>query len=362
MLGAGMLHTGPRNSGSVLIEPTTRNSTILGAGILHTTGPHNSGLTSSATLQEARVICNRRRYSDVIPSTLNRVESVAESLRRNSLQDPVGRRTTHRRNAVANNPSLTGALGAETGRISSRRPSTDSIQRHDERRRSVGDSFAQYNPEQVDLTRLAIQALKKYLPDDDFSDNDEEEASLGSSIEWDSYISEEDYDETCTSVDESADILLVADPGQDHSTHTIYKSILCCTKPLQSSLVKPSVDSYLNSPPKQRKKLTFGTISLREYAVTVGAFSASDDQCPIQLSWEHGHDVHMKLPPANDDNMKSEQTTETLALPSSPRRLSLHERRRRIAAVQGIPEDQVGQLQYDILMNQIQQAMNCISP
>jgi hypothetical protein len=326
------------------------------------TRPRNSGSIPSATLQDAVVTCNRRRYSDVIPSTMNPAEALAESFRRNSLQDPVGRRTSlsHRRNSVVNDPSLTG-----TDQVHHRRRRSNVMKCNGSICAQPSGSFAEYNPQQIDLTRLAIQALQKYLPDDDLSGNDEEEASLGSSIEWDSYISEEECDETCTSIDESAEIVPVAEPGHDHSAQTIYKSILCCTKPLPSSLEMPSPDYYLTSPPKQRKKLTFGTISLREYAVTVGAFSASDDQYPIQLSWEHGHDVHMKLPPQSADEpfSLSPQENETpIHLPSSPRRLSLHERRRRIAAVQGIPEDQVGQLQYDILMNQIQQAINCISP
>jgi hypothetical protein len=325
------------------------------------TGPRNSGSIPSATLQDAKVLCNRRRYSDVIPTTLNPAEALAESFRRNSLQDPVGRRTSlsHRRNSGVHDPSLTGP-----DQVYHRRRSSNVMKCNGSICTQPSGSFAEYNPQQIDLTRLAIQALKQYLPDDDLSDNDEEEASLGSSIEWDSYISEEDDDQTCTSSEDSAEILSVAEPGHDHSAQSTYKSILCCTKPLQSSLVTPSADWYLNSPPKQRKKLTFGTISLREYAVTVGAFSASDDQYPIQLSWEHGHDVHMKLPPQSADEpfSLSQQANETPILPSSPRRLSLHERRGRIAAVQGIPEDQVGQLQYDILMNQIQQAINCISP
>jgi hypothetical protein len=334
---------------------------MLGAGMLNT-GPRNLESIPSAMLQEAGVICNRRRYSDVIPSTLNPAEALADNVRRHSLQDPVGRRTSlsQRRNLGVYNPSLTG-----TDQVYHRRRSSNVMKCNGSVCLQPSGSFAEYNPQQIDLSRLAILALKQYLLDDDLSDNDEEEASLGSSIEWDSYISEEDCDQTCTSLDESAEILSIAEPGYDHSTPTIYKSILCCTKPLQSSLAKPIADSYLSSPPKPRKKLSFGTISLREYAVTVGAFSASDDHYPIQLSWEHGHDVHMELPPESDDEpccLESPQANETVSPPSSPRRLSMHERRKRIAAVQGISEDQVGQLQYDILMNQIQQAINCISP
>jgi hypothetical protein len=273
---------------------------------------------------------------------------------------------------------------AETGRISICRPSTDSIQRYDERRRSVGDSFAEYNPEQVDLTRLAILALKQYLVDDvsDDDENDDENEIVSNgylSDDNDTYISEED-DLDYTALDPIVNVdgdednegsmslanLVSLSKTDDDCPTPCYEPHSSGTKPLHSSLANFNDSSYFDSPRKKNKKLCFGTITIREYAVTVGALSASSDYCPLQLSWEYGRDDRKNLPPCDNEpaplssNSPIRFIDQSRNAPrSSPlRRLSLYERRKRIAAVQGITEEQVELLQFERIMNEIREALD----
>jgi hypothetical protein len=276
-----------------------------------------------------------------------------------------------------------GAMVAETGRTSIRRPSNDSIQRCDERRRSVGDSFAQYNQEQVDLTRLAILALKQYLVDDVSDDESDEEHEIVSngyvSDDNDTYVSEED-DLDYTALDPIVNIddddenegsmnlanLVSLSETDDDCPTPCYEPHSSCTKPLQSSLANFSDSSYFDSPSKKNKKLCFGTITIREYAVTVGALSASSDFCPLQLCWEYGRDVRKNLPPCDNESSPLSPNSPMHCIDQSPkaprssplRRLSLYERRQRIAAVQGIAEEQVELLQFDRVMSQIREALD----
>lgn len=84
-----------------------------------------------------------------------------------------------------------------------------------------------------------------------------------------------------------------------------------------------------------KKSVRFGNVSIREYSVTVGAYSSVKDSCPIQLSWEYSPEFYVSC-----DEYKT----------SIPRRhrLSLNQHRERIATVQGVSIDTVINQSYEI--------------
>jgi hypothetical protein len=225
------------------------------------------------------------------------------------------------------------------------------------RRRSAG-SFADYSSSQLDLSPLGLQALQEYLLED-LSEDGDEESSFGSLTDSDSYISLEDlmHDDDD---DDTVELISVTALEQTEPS-PCNEPCIRWTKPLVSVLAKSSSE-------KKAKKLSFGTVTTREYAVTVGALSASNDKCPLQLSWEHACDVRLDLPPMVDADALSRTTTTTPARPLPLKRLTMDERRLRIANVQGIAEDQVDQMQFEMVMHQIQEAMNgllsprCLDP
>jgi hypothetical protein len=98
-----------------------------------------------------------------------------------------------------------------------------------------------------------------------------------------------------------------------------------------------------------RRRVNFGFVQVREYSLTVGSHSAAKDTCPLQLSWEHGEDQYSDV--TDFEEIYSSQPKKGL------RRLSLQKRRRRIAAVQGISLKEVEALEYERIMESIQEVM-----
>lgn len=129
--------------------------------------------------------------------------------------------------------------------------------------------------------------------------------------------------------------------GLDTQTFTV--------SPQPSSLTPRAVPE---SKQPTQKKLRFGTITVREYAVTVGSRSATSGQCPLQLSWEHAPDKVSSW---------SELDPAEAAVPHQKRKiarpLTVCQRRRRIAAVQGLDVKQVWQLEYDSVLQHIEDAL-----
>jgi hypothetical protein len=85
------------------------------------------------------------------------------------------------------------------------------------------------------------------------------------------------------------------------------------------------------------KCVRFGFVQVREYALTVGAHSAVNDTCPLQLDWEHGQDIYSDV-----SRFDSQPKTRL-------RRLSVQKRRQRIASVQGMSVKEVETLEYENL-------------
>lgn len=259
---------------------------------------------------------------------------------------------------IMESPS-TGTVSGLAACAGRRRSSSSSQGR--QRRSSVSesrDSFAEYNTAQIDLSRLAIQSLKQYWLDDLSDDDDDSVSSFeyGSDVDEGEEVgnSDDKDEENCVS-------------GQKPA-QPMHNGVLSSTTALP--LARP-------------KKLCFGDVTIREYAVTVGALSATNDHCPLQLSWEHGPDKHMPLPSSSFSSCHSPSPSSTptrqtarrifissaieqhfhedhslpFDAPSSPRRLTARERMKRIATVQGIEEEDVEQLGISNVLSHIKEAM-----
>jgi hypothetical protein len=98
-----------------------------------------------------------------------------------------------------------------------------------------------------------------------------------------------------------------------------------------------------------RRRVNSGFVQVREYLWTMGSNSAAKDTCPLQLSWKHGEDIYSDI--ADFEESQSSPPKKGL------RRLSLQERRRWIAAVQGISVEEVEAPEYEKIFKNIQEVM-----
>lgn len=99
-----------------------------------------------------------------------------------------------------------------------------------------------------------------------------------------------------------------------------------------------------------RRNVHFGNATIREYSVTVGALVASNEKCPLQLSWEYDS-VETKIDIEIHESLKKNSRINLDR--QSCRRLSLDERRLRIASVQDISLHDVQSLEFQAMMDQI---------
>jgi hypothetical protein len=106
---------------------------------------------------------------------------------------------------------------------------------------------------------------------------------------------------------------------------------------------------------KARRVVRFGLVRIREYGVTVGAYSAAGDSCPMQLTWEHspketclGVEEHQILASNGDCSSKF------------PQRLSPNARRERIARVQGTTNLRIASLEFDLTLALIQETIKSL--
>jgi hypothetical protein len=102
----------------------------------------------------------------------------------------------------------------------------------------------------------------------------------------------------------------------------------------------------------QKKQIRFGTVEIREYGVTVGAYTGCRDSCPIQLTWEHTPSKVRDISSFSGKGIKA---------PKYVKRLSIADRRAMISRVQGISEESVLQMEYRVTLQTIQDSMKCIS-
>lgn len=98
------------------------------------------------------------------------------------------------------------------------------------------------------------------------------------------------------------------------------------------------VEEFLQQKKEQKgkKKVTFGSIFIREYSLTVGAQTAVSDSCPLQLNWEYSPFLIVKSLTSTNSLQKDQSNDTDKKFNIKVRHLSLNQRRQRIATVQGI--------------------------
>jgi hypothetical protein len=130
----------------------------------------------------------------------------------------------------------------------------------------------------------------------------------------------------------------------------------CCSTSCREESTSANLPSNLNDCSKhfveskqriRQKKVQFGCATLREYGVTVGAFSAAQDSCPLQLTWQHTQEKYVQI----KNNVDSRPTP-------SLRKLTLKERRKRVSKIQGLTLQSVQNLELESLIEQIQSMTN----
>jgi hypothetical protein len=118
----------------------------------------------------------------------------------------------------------------------------------------------------------------------------------------------------------------------------------------QPSLQSPGTSprKVRSSSPQPKKVRFFDDATVREYALTVGAYSCVADTCPLQLAWEHSASKRIPLKDVLTPSSTGGGSGSTL------RRLTIEERRKRIASIQGIAANDVCNVEYKNLLDMIQ--------
>lgn len=175
------------------------------------------------------------------------------------------------------------------------------------------------------------EKVQFFMKDDDNSCS--EESSID---ERDLFELWRHFDEDTISIDSRDDYFDIDDSTTAESNCLIDESTTC---------------SALDQ--KQEKRVRFGTVTVREYDLTVGAYSAAKDTCPLQLSWVYAQPSVYTVDYHNC--LKEFGKKRTL------RRLTLEKRRKLIAKVQGISEGEVLLQEYEITLSTIQDTIKCMS-
>lgn len=124
-----------------------------------------------------------------------------------------------------------------------------------------------------------------------------------------------------------------SDQEDDSSLHTIdLKASDCVLDPLLHRMQ-----------PRRRRQVSFGSVFIREYSLTVGDHPYTRDSCPLTLAWQHTVTVEKEL-------LHYEHSRYFLRSSTPPRRLGLHERRERICEVNENLVDHADVKQLEVVM------------
>jgi hypothetical protein len=88
------------------------------------------------------------------------------------------------------------------------------------------------------------------------------------------------------------------------------------------------------------KKVRFGDVAVREYALTIGNTTWTE-KCPLQLSWEYREKKWKSL---------NDHIAHTLETRKGIQKLSLDQRRDRLASVQGLSTREINLLEQIALL------------
>jgi hypothetical protein len=151
---------------------------------------------------------------------------------------------------------------------------------------------------------------------------------------------------------ETIDLQYITSESSSYSTTTVSYSTttVSVSSLMDNSSTSDLMPKHCPSCTRPSKNVRFGYAQVRQYNVTVGSHTAAADSCPLQLSWEHTEDAYIGL---RDHSSSSSLADDDIA----PRKLCLKERRERIALVQSISLARVRELEYEILMQQIEAVM-----
>lgn len=98
-----------------------------------------------------------------------------------------------------------------------------------------------------------------------------------------------------------------------------------------------------------KKQVTFGSVTVREYGLAVGACSAARDSCPLQLAWAYA--------PPSVYTVDHYTYFKDFARKRTLQRLSLNKRRKRIAKVQGVPLEKILLQECELMFATIQDSI-----
>jgi hypothetical protein len=126
-----------------------------------------------------------------------------------------------------------------------------------------------------------------------------------------------------------------------------------CRRALRSGLVaEGEQQQMLPIAKRQQRSVRFGDVRVREYGVTVGAYAAANDSCPLQLTWEHApHETCLSV----EEHQTAGKSDKSL------RRLSTNTRRARIARVQGASSQTISRLELDLALELIQETLQSMN-
>lgn len=103
-----------------------------------------------------------------------------------------------------------------------------------------------------------------------------------------------------------------------------------------------------------KKRVSWGRIHTREFALVVGEHPLCQDGLPVSLDWLHSDETQPAMLFARAPRV-SERTHSYVF----PRRLSYEERRQRICSVSGLTEDQVKNDEIDLIVRTLRESWNC---
>jgi hypothetical protein len=114
------------------------------------------------------------------------------------------------------------------------------------------------------------------------------------------------------------------------------------------------------------RPVRFGVVRIREYGVTVGAYAAANDSCPLQLTWEYSpqetclHVDEHQVRVSEGSGSGSGSGSGGGAWGKSLQPLSPNARRSRIACVQGTTNLMIARLERDLALELIQETIDSL--
>ena len=201
----------------------------------------------------------------------------------------------------------------------------------------------------VEMTRnITLHDCVDGAKDDDTTESSTNDVDDDDSTIASIYDVDDDDDDVWGRWCDGSDTIVSDDDDDDDTTSHTFGS-----RPSQLTVVNdPQLSKATTS---KNRKVQFGMVQIREYSVTVGAYASTDDSCPLQLSWEHKEFDLCRTVAMHQQHHRN-------IPPSLPRRLTIQERRERIARVQGITTaDVIQQLEYETALCMIQETIRSIA-